>query len=284
MTGSSVQQKGVRPFDTGRWGLRATAISYLVLMILLPLASILHEGLRGGPGGFWRQLSNPIAVSALRLTLTVAVITTLVNAVMGTLTAYVLVRFDFPGKKVFNGLVDMPFAIPTLVTGVMLVTLYGPQQVLGGWLASHDIRVIFASPGIVLALLLVTYPFVIRTVEPVLFEMQRDQEEAAFTLGASPTATFFRIVLPTISRAVLTGSLLTFARAIGEFGSVVVVAGNIPGRTLSAPVYIYQQIESDNAQGAAAVSVLLLTLSFVLILTVDWIQRRRVRTSGEDAR
>jgi sulfate transport system permease protein len=171
----------------------------------------------------------------------------------------------------------MPFAIPTLVTGVMLVALYGPQRTLGAWLNSHGFQVIFATPGIILALLVVTYPFVIRTVQPVLMEAEQGQEEAAYTIGASKWVTFLRVILPAIAPAILTGSLLTFARSLGEFGSIVVVAGNIPLRTLTAPVYVYQQIESQNQPGASSMSILLLVLSFTLILLVEWMQSRKGR-------
>jgi sulfate transport system permease protein len=251
-------------------------------MIVLPLSAIFHHGLRDGITLFWSEIASPIGYAALKLTLVTAVTTTLVNAVMGTLTAYVLVRYDFPARGFLNGLVDVPFAIPTLVTGVMLVVLYGPQGTLGAWLEGHGFQVIFATPGIVLALLLVTYPFVIRTVQPVLMEMRRDQEEAAYTLGASKLVTFYRIVLPAISPAIITGALLTFARAIGEFGSIVIVAGNIPGRTLTAPVYVFGQIESQNVRGASAMSALLLALSFTLMISVDWIQRKRKPTTAAE--
>jgi sulfate transport system permease protein len=207
-----------------------------------------------------------------------AAVITVINAMMGTLTAYVLVRSRFPGRGLFNALVDMPFAIPTLVTGVMLVALYGPQRTLGAWLQWHGIQVIFATPGIMLALLIVTYPFVIRTVQPMLIGAEKGQEEAAYTLGASKWTTFWRIVLPDISQGVITGSLLSFARALGEFGSIVVVAGNIPGRTLTAPVYIFGQVESQNQRGASAMSIVLLALSFTLIVAVEWIQSRSRRS------
>jgi sulfate transport system permease protein len=271
--GSLPASYAVRPW--GSWGLRATAISYLGLMIVLPLSAIFEKGLQDGFGPFWGEITTPVAFAALKLTLMAAVITTVINVAMGTLTAYVLVRYEFPGRHLFNGLVDMPFAIPTLVTGVMLVVLYGPQQPLGALLESNGLRVIFATPGIVLALLLVTYPSVIRTVQPVLLEMQKDQEEAAYTLGASKWTTFSHIILPAISPAIITGALLTFARAIGEFGSIVIVAGNIPGRTLTAPVYVYAQVESQNVRGASAMSILLLTLSFLMMLAIDWVQRRK---------
>ncbi|HKG21015.1 MAG TPA: ABC transporter permease subunit, partial [Blastocatellia bacterium] len=178
---SSAVALSVRPW--GRWGVRFVAVSYLAIMIALPLSAIFQHGLRDGITLFWSEIASPIGYAALKLTLITAVTTTLINAVMGTLTAYVLVRYDFPARGLLNGLVDVPFAIPTLVTGVMLVVLYGPQGTLGAWLEGHGFQVIFATPGIVLALLLVTYPFVIRTVQPVLMEMRGDQEEAAYTLG-----------------------------------------------------------------------------------------------------
>ena len=263
----------------GRWGLRITAFLYLGFMVALPLATIIKNGVADGLPAFWGDVTNPTAFAALKLTLTTSIIITIINAVMGTLTAYVLVRFRFPGMGLLNTLIDMPFAIPTLVTGVMLVALYGPQRTVGAWLNAHGIQVIFATPGIVLALLVITYPFVIRAVQPVLMELEKGQEEAAYTLGASKWTTFRRVVLPAIAPALITGSLLCFARALGEFGSVVVVAGNIPGVTLTAPVYVYGQIESQNQRGASAMSILLLALSFTLILTVEWMQGRNRRTN-----
>jgi len=261
-------------FPWGRWGLRWVAIGYLGVAILLPLSAILKSGLSDGLSTFWRDVTNPMAFAALKLTILVAVITTVINLVLGTLTAYVLERYEFPGRRLLNSIIDLPFAIPTLVTGVMLVLLYGPQSTLGAWLSSKGIQVIFNTPGIVVALLLVTYPFVIRAVQPVLRELDRSQEEAAYTIGASKWTIFRTIIMPAISPAIITGALLSFARALGEFGSIVVVAGNIPGRTLTAPVYVYGQLESYNQRGASAVSVVLLALSFTLMLLVDWMQKR----------
>lgn len=266
----------------GKWGLRIAAVSYLGLMIVLPLSAIIENGLKDGFSVFWSDVTAPIAFSALKLTLMVAVIVTLINAVMGTLTAYALVRYRFYGRGLLNGIIDMPFAIPTLVTGVMLVALYGPQRTLGVWLNSHGIQVIFATPGIILALLVVTYPFVIRTVQPVLMEAEQGQEEAAYTIGASKWVTFRRVVLPAIAPAIITGSLLSFARALGEFGSIAVVAGNIPLKTLTAPYYVYQQVESQNQRGASSMSILLLALSFTLILLVEWMQSRNRREHVAD--
>jgi len=250
------------------------AVSYLALMILLPISAILRSGLHDGPAAFWADVTNPTAAAALKLTLFTAVITTAINVVMGTMTAYVLVRYEFPGRGLLNALVDIPFAIPTLVTGVMLVVLYGPQRTLGAWLEARGVQVIFATPGIILALLLVTYPFLIRAVQPVLSELDKAQEEAAYTIGASKWTTFRTIILPAITPAIITGSLLNFARALGEFGSIIVVAGNIPGKTLVSAVYVFGQVESYNQRGASAVSLLLLALSFSLMLVVEWMQKR----------
>jgi sulfate transport system permease protein len=244
-------------------------------MLALPLAVLFEHGFREGGARFWAEVTNPIALAAIRLTVGAAAVMTGINAVMGTLTAYVLVRYRFFGSRLLNSLIDLPFAIPTLVTGVMLVMLYGPQRTLGAWLEARGAQIIFAQPGIVLALLFITYPFVIRTVQPVLMAIDRSQEEAAWTLGASRGRTFMRVILPMITPAVISGALLSFARALGEFGSIVVVAGNIPRHTLTAPVYIFGQIESQNQLGASALSIVLLSLSFALMALVEWIQEKR---------
>ncbi len=270
---SSASGAASRPW--GRWSLRAVALTWLGLMLALPLAALFEHGFGEGVVRFWAEITNPIALAAVRLTIFAAGVMTLINAVMGTLTAYTLVRYRFFGSRLLNSLIDLPFAIPTLVTGVMLVLLYGPQRALGSWLESRGVQIIFAQPGIVLALLFVTYPFVVRTVQPVLMEIDRAQEEAAWTLGASRWRTFSKVILPLITPAIISGALLSFARALGEFGSIVVVAGNIPRSTLTAPVYIFGQIESQNQMGASAVSIMLLTLSFALIALVDWLQEKR---------
>ena len=264
----------------GVWGLRGAVLAYLALMIVVPLAAVLERGFSAGLLAFWRELSTPVAFDALKLTVLAAAITAAVNLVLGTLTAWVLARYRFPGRGLLDSFVDMPFAIPTLVTGVMLVVLYGPTGVLGHSLASRGLSIIFAKPGIVLALLFVTYPFVIRTVQPVLLEAERHEEEAAFTLGASKWTNFRRIVLPAIFPAAVSGALLSFGRALGEFGSIVVVAGNIPRRTLTAPVYVFGEVEAHNERGASAMSVVLLALSFSLLLILDWRQRRRAEILG----
>lgn len=200
---------------------------------------------------------------------------TVLNIVMGTLTAYVLVKFRFPGKFLLDALIDLPFAVPTLVTGVMLVLLYGPQSAIGGFFQKQfGFRILFAPPGIVLALLFISYPFVVRAVQPVLLGLEANQEEAAYTLGASPWNTFRRVIFPAIRPAMLTGGLLSFARALGEFGAIVIVSGNIPMRTQTAAVYIYSKVEGADMPAASGVSVVLLLIAFVVTIGVDLFQRR----------
>jgi len=257
----------------GRWSTRAVALTYLAVMLIIPLVVILQDGLRDGLSGMWRMITQPVAWRALVLSLWTAGLMAIVNAVMGTLTAYVLVRYRFPGKTVFNAIVDLPFAIPTLVTGVMLVVLYGPQRALGAWLdQTLGIKIIFAPPGIILALLFITFPFVVRTVQPVLQSLDREQEEAAATIGAGAWTTFRRVVLPALAMPLTAGTLLSFARAIGEFGAIVIVAGNIPLRSQTAAVYVFGEVESENQRAASAMSLVMLTIAFGLVVLVDWLQ------------
>lgn len=265
----------------GQWSLRAVALIYLAVMLLLPLAAVVNDGFSGGIEGLWRDISRPAAFSALRLSLWTAAVMTVINTIAGVLTAYVIVRYKFPGRSLMNALIDIPFAIPTLVAGLMLVVLYGPQTALGGFLnRQFDWDIIFAPPGIILALLFVSFPFVVRTVQPVLMEIDLDQEDAAATLGASGWTTFRRVLFPAIAPAVVSGALLSFARALGEFGSIIVVAGNFPLRSQTAAVYVLSQIESDNQRGASAMSVVLLAIAFTLVFVVDFIQRRQERRNA----
>jgi sulfate transport system permease protein len=228
----------------------------------------------------WRQVTLPVAWHALKLTLWTAAVMTVINAVMGTLTAYVFVRYSFRGHGLLNAVVDLPLAIPTLVTGVMLVVLYGPQQALGAWLKEQwDFQIIFASPGIILALLFITFPFVVRAVEPVLASLDRTQEDAAASLGAGAWTIFRRITLPPLLLPLASGALLSFARAIGEFGAIVIVAGNIPLRSQTAAVYVLGEVESENRLGASAISIVMVTIAFGLLLFVDWLQKRGQKES-----
>jgi sulfate transport system permease protein len=253
--------------------LRAGILAYVGALIVLPLAALLFRGLEGGPAGLWAAVSEATAWQAILLTLWTATVMALINALFGTLTAWALVRYRFPGRGLISALVDLPFAIPTLVTGVMLVTLLGPQSALGGWLAAGGIQVAFAPPSIVLALLFVTLPFVVRAVEPVLMEQDPAEEEAARTLGAGTWTVFLRVLLPPMMPAILSGTIRSFARALGEFGSIVVVSGNIPYRTLTAPIYIFGEIESGQPARAAAVSVVLLAAALLSSLAARGIER-----------
>jgi len=265
----------------GRWSLRTIALSYLTVLLIIPLLVILQDGLREGLGGLWYQVSLPIARSALWLTLWTAAVMTVINTLMGALTAYVIVRYEFPGKSLLNGLIDLPLAIPTLVTGVMLVVLFGPQQALGAWLKeTWNFKVIFAPPGIILALLFITFPFVVRAVQPVLLSLDRTQEDAAATLGANAWTIFRRITLPPLILPLASGALLSFARAIGEFGSIVIVAGNIPFYSQTAAVYVLGEVESENRLGASAVSIVMVAIAFGMILFVDWLQHRSPRPTA----
>ena len=259
----------------GRWGVRGVALSYLFLILIVPLIVIVQDGLREGLAGLWHAISQPIAASALSLTLWTSAMMASVNGVMGLLTAHVLVRYAFPGKSLLNAIIDLPLAMPTLVTGVMLVVLYGPQAALGSWLdRALGLRIIFAPPGIVLALLFITFPFVVRAVQPVLLGLEHEQEEAAATLGAGSWTIFRRIVLPELAMPLLSGVLLSFARAIGEFGAIVIVAGNIPLRSQTAAVYVFGEVESENRMAASAVSIAMLAIACGLVLLVDYLQKR----------
>jgi sulfate transport system permease protein len=257
--------------------LRLTAIGYVLLLILLPLLGIAQQSLVGGPGRFLTDITTPQAAAALWLTVETALLTTVINALFGTLSAIVLVRYDFPGRWFLNALVDLPFAIPTLVAGLMIAAIYGPTSFAGGWLEQRGLAILYDWPGIVLAMLFVTMPFTIRALQPVLMELEREQEEAAFTLGAGPWTTFWKVTVPCVLPGLLTGVFLTFVRALGEFGSIVIVAGNIPMKTQVAAVYVYGEIESYNPQGATSVSIAILVLSLLVLLLLE----RLTRPPGE---
>ena len=252
-----------------RWGLRGAALLYLGLLVALPTIAIVTKGFEGGLESLRGALAAPGAGEAIVLTLVLAAITAFINVVFGTVIAYVLVRYEFRGRSFLSTIVDIPFAIPTLVTGVMLRALYGPNSPIGGFLEGIGIHVVFAQIGILLALLFVTLPLVVRTVQPVLLELDENEEEAARVLGASRWYTFRRVVLPKLRAGIAAGGLLAFARAIGEFGAVVIVSGNIIGKTLTAPVLIFQLSSQFQPNQAAAVATVLFAISFVLVLVTE---------------
>jgi sulfate transport system permease protein len=268
----SVARPAVAP-GLGGLVVRAGVLAYVGALVALPLAALLATGLGQGMTALWAAVSAPVAAEALRLTLVTAGIMAVINAFMGTATAWVLARYEFTGRGLLSGLVDLPFAIPTLVTGVMLVLLFGPQSPVGGWMTANGVPIAFAAPSIVLALLFITVPFVVRAVEPVLMEQDPAEEEAARTLGAGTFTVFRRVLLPPLMPSLLSGTIRSYARALGEFGSIVVVSGNIPHQTLTAPIYVFGEIESGRAEIAAAVSVVLLAVALGLNVAARAIER-----------
>jgi len=252
--------------------LRSLSFGYIGLLIVLPIIAMVARSLEGGLAALWADMTLPPAIYSLKLTISTALIMVAINVVTGTATAWVLVRYHFPGKNMMDALIDLPFAMPTIVTGIMLVAVYGPKSMIGAFLNRYGIEIMFNKPGIIIALLFVTFPFVVRAVQPVLIEMDKDMEEAARTLGASSVIIFLRVVIPSLLPSILTGAALSFSRALGEFGSIIMVAGNIPFKTQVASVYIYGEIESYNPQGALGLSVVLLLFSFVTLLALNVLQ------------
>lgn len=259
------------------FGFRSAIMLYFIILIVLPIIGIYSQSITLGVGPFWESITNPLAWKSVLLTLRLAIVATLLNMLLGTMIGWVLIRYRFPGRRILNSLVDLPFALPTAVGGLMILLLLGPNSFVGNLAEEFGIEIVFHEPAIVIAMLFVTFPFVIRAIQPLLEELDKSEEEAAYTLGASRKLTFLRVILPSMMPGILSGAMLAFSRALAEFGAVVLVAGNIPGKTLIASVYIFGEIESDNPQGAAAVSVLLLTLSFLILFTVNLIQSRRVQ-------
>ena len=254
----------------------ATALSlglttmYLTLIVALPIAALMFEATNAGARGFWEVVSSPESVAALKLTLGASIAVALINAVLGTITAWVLVRDSFRGQALLNAVIDLPFALPTIVAGLTLLALYGPRSPVG-------INVAFTTTSIVLAMLFVTLPFVVRTVQPVLLELDQEMEQAAKSLGASELQTFRRVVFPNILPGVLSGVALAFAKAVGEFGALVIISGNLPYETQVSSVFIFGRIESGDRAGAAAVAVVLLTISFAVLLLIGTIRHYATR-------
>ncbi len=265
----------------GRGGLvaRGAVAAYVGVLVLIPLVALIAHGFEPGWRAPWDAVRTPVAWAALKLTLLTAAAVAIVNAGMGTATAWVLVRYPLPGKGLLTAIVDLPFAIPTLVAGLALVYIFGPEEPFGRWLGTHGVRVLFARPAIVLALAFITLPFVVRAVEPVLRELDPAEEEAATTLGAGPLATFRRVLLPALAPAMIYGTLQSFARALAEFGSIVVVSGNIPLRTLTAPVHVFAEVEGGRSAEAAGVSVVLLALALTISLGLRLVRGRGERTA-----
>jgi sulfate transport system permease protein len=238
---------------------------WLSLIVLLPLAALTAKSLDGGLSAFWDSVSSRQAVAALKFTIIISVIVAVINAVAGLAIAWTLVRDDFPGRKIVNAVIDLPFAMPTIVAGITLLALWGPTSPVG-------VNLAFTQTAVALALLFVTLPFGVRAVQPVLIELDQDMEQAAASLGARPLTIFRRIIFPNLLPAILSGAALSFARAVGEFGSIVLISGNKPFDTQVSSVFIFKQIESDNGSGAAAVAVVLLGVSLIMLIAIRFIE------------
>ena len=248
-------------------------VSYLVVMLLLPIAALITKSLTLGIGEFWRIATQPIALSAYEVTFMTALAAGIINGFMGTLVAWVLVRYNFPGKKIIDAAVDLPFALPTSVAGLVLATVYSDRGWIGQIFAPFGIKIAFTRLGVFVAMLFISLPFVVRTLQPVLQEMEQEIEEAAWSLGASQWQTFRRVILPPLIPPILTGIALGFSRAVGEYGSVVIVSSNIPFRDLIAPVLVFQRLEQYDYAGATVIGTVLLIVSLILLLVINFLQQ-----------
>jgi sulfate/thiosulfate transport system permease protein len=268
---ATVSRVARKPSERGATALSLGFVTlFLSIVVVLPMAALVWASTAEGWSGFWDVVTSPQAVAALKLSFGVSLVVALVNAVVGTVIAWVLVRDQFRGKFFVNAVIDLPFALPTIVAGLTLLALYGPTSPLG-------IDVAFTRTAILLALLFVTLPFVVRTVQPVLLELDTEMEEAARSLGASELGVFRRVVLPNILPGILSGVALAFARAVGEIGSLVIISGSLPYKTEVASVYILGRVESGDRVGGAAVAVVLLSASFAVILLIGVIRHFTTR-------
>jgi sulfate transport system permease protein len=266
----TLQKRGVLPGFSLTLGF---SVLYLSLIVLIPLSATFFKAATLGWGGFWEAITQPRVLASYRLTFGAALAGAAINAVFGLLVAWVLVRYEFFGKKLIDALVDLPFALPTAVAGIALATLYSSKGWVGHWLAPHGIKIAYTPLGVVVALTFIGLPFVVRTVQPVLEDFEPELEEAAASLGASRWQTFTRVIFPAVAPALLTGFALAFARAVGEYGSVIFIAGNIPMVSEITPLLIITKLEQYDYAGATALAVSMLVVSFGLLLTINALQR-----------
>jgi sulfate transport system permease protein len=257
------------------------AVLYLTLLVLIPLSSIFLKTFTMTWPAFWSAVSSPRVMASYRLTFGASLIAAFINVIFGGIVAWVLVRYRFPGKRLVDAFVDLPFALPTAVAGITLTTLYSTNGWLGQYLEKVGIKVAFTPLGVMVALTFIGLPFVVRTVQPVLEDAERELEEAAASLGASPLQTFLRVILPGITPALLTGFALAFARATGEYGSVIFIAGNMPMVSEITPLFIITKLEQYDYQGATAIAVVMLVVSFLLLLTINFLQAWARKRSGK---
>jgi sulfate transport system permease protein len=255
-------------------------LTYLCLIVLIPLAGLVLRPVEIGWSGFWHTVSAPRVLAALRLSFGAALVAAAINGVFGLIVAWVLTRYRLPGQRVIDALVDLPFALPTAVAGIALTALYAPNGWIGQWLEPLGIKVAFTPLGVVMALTFIGLPFVVRTLQPVLQDLDVEVEEAASCLGASRAQTFWLVILPSIMPALLTGFALAFARAVGEYGSVIFIAGNMPMVSEIAPLLIVIKLEQFDYAGAAAIGVVMLVAAFLLLLAINLLQRWGRRWQG----
>ncbi|MCT7986794.1 sulfate ABC transporter permease subunit CysT [Laspinema olomoucense] len=253
------------------WPWRIT-IGYLSIMLLLPMTALLWKSASKDPSEFWRIATSPVAISAYDVTFVTAFVTALINGVFGTLIAWVLVRYDFPFKRIIDAAIDLPFALPTAVAGLTIATVYSRTGWIGSLLEPFGIQIAFTRFGVGIAMLFISLPFVVRTVQPVLREIEPEVEEVAWSLGASNSQTFWRIIIPQLISPILIGVALGFSRAVGEYGSIVIVASNIPFKDLIAPVLIFQRLEQYDYYGATVIGVVLLAVSLAILFAINLVQ------------
>jgi len=253
---------------------------YLSVIVLIPLGALLAKSASLGFGAFWDSVTDSRVLASYKLTSGASLAAALINVVFGVIVAWTLVRYSFPGKRILDAMVDLPFALPTAVSGIALTTLYAHNGWFGQWIEPLGIRVAFTPLGITIALILIGLPFVVRTLQPALEELHVEQEEAAASLGASRWQTFQRVILPTVMPALLTGFALAFARALGEYGSVVFIAGNMPMKTEITTLLIITKLEQYDYAGATAIAVVMLSVSFALLLAINLLQRWSAKRTG----
>ncbi|GAB4148386.1 MAG: sulfate ABC transporter permease subunit CysT [Cyanobacteria bacterium J069] len=253
------------------WPWRVTWV-YLTLMLFVPVIAMLLKASTVGPAEFWRIATTEVALSTYSVTFGTSLAAALLNGVFGTLIAWVFVRYDFPGKRIIDAAVDLPFALPTSVAGLTLATVYSDNGWIGSLFAPFGIKIAFTRLGVFVAMVFISLPFVVRTLQPVLQEMEKEVEEAAWCLGASSWQTFWRVLLPPLLPAILTGVALGFSRAVGEYGSTVIVAGNVPFQDLIAPVLVFQRLEQYDYAGATVIGTVLLLISLVMLLVINLLQ------------
>ncbi len=253
------------------WPWRITWM-YLSWMLFLPVAALLTNAFTQPPADFWRIATQPVALAAYNVTFTTALLAAACNGFWGTLVAWVLVRYEFPGKRFLDAAIDLPFALPTAVAGLSLAGLYSENGWIGALLAPLGIKIAFTRWGVGVAMLFISFPFVVRTVQPVLAEIEKEVEEAAWSLGASDWQTFRRVILPPLLPALLTGLALGFSRAVGEYGSIVMIASNMPFRDLIGPVLVFQRLEQYDYAGATTIGAVLLGISLIGLFGINWLQ------------